>query len=176
LPFSLSNRVHDHNLEVIFCERGGRIDTMRSVVVSVVRLTYSSHASHCRWCLIEHHGPIDKAAIRGEQKQASDYYYAHLSHSAMRVVIQSSLWYFCISLLASSPFVTTLLFPPLRPPRPIATTRARFLLASSDNEAAMQDFINTKAPSWLKSMDALPFACTECGKCCRLKDGCVYRE
>ena len=39
---------------------------------------------------------------------------------------------------------------------------------------AIQEFADTKAPKWLQTMSSMPFACTECGKCCQRKDGDVY--
>lgn len=42
-------------------------------------------------------------------------------------------------------------------------------------ERALDDFIQTKAPTWLQDFETMPFACTACGKCC-LTEGQVYMD
>lgn len=38
----------------------------------------------------------------------------------------------------------------------------------------VREFARNEAPEWLRNQKSLPFACTECGKCCSRQDGVVY--
>jgi uncharacterized protein len=44
----------------------------------------------------------------------------------------------------------------------------------STSVVSFENYVESTIPAWLKSQDSLPFACTECGKCCQREGGNVY--
>lgn len=55
-----------------------------------------------------------------------------------------------------------------------ASTRSTALLEASFDADLLRDYAENHTPEWLKTIDSLPFSCTECGKCCQRQDGDVY--
>jgi hypothetical protein len=52
-----------------------------------------------------------------------------------------------------------------------SSTLQAYLERSQEREK--EEFMSTKAPAWLATQEELPFACTECGRCCKTS-GDVY--